>query len=139
MRGLFGLAASALAGLAAIVANQDGDPSIVPFFIGLMFLGAVAAWATHPPYGGMRRTIARGVALIWLVAAVWVGMLLAIDKLIGGDGPIPAPEATYLGLTATVYHLVGLYGGLPLVLAGAFGAIERWIDGVGWRGDRGGS
>jgi hypothetical protein len=42
------------------------------------------------------------------------------------SSPPPGPEATYLGLTATAYHLVGLFGGMVLVLTSAFGA-ERWF------------
>lgn len=41
-------------------------------------------------------------------------------------GPPPGAEATYLGLTATVYHLLGLYGGVLLALAAAF-APDRWM------------
>lgn len=127
MRSLFGLAASAFAGVAAIVASEDGDPSIVPFFVGLMFLGTVVVGTTQPPYQGPRRIIARGVGVTWLVAAIWVGALLWVHQVFGGDGPMPEPAATYLGLAATVYHLAGLYGGLPLVLLGTFGP-DRWFD-----------
>jgi len=40
----------------------------------------------------------------------------------------PGPEDTYLGLTATVYHVAGLYGGAALMLAGAFGP-NAWFGG----------
>jgi len=33
--------------------------------------------------------------------------------------PPPGPEDTYLGLTATVYHVVGLYAGAVLMLLSA--------------------
>lgn len=120
MRGLFGIGASALAGLAAIVANLDGDHSIVPFFVGLTFIGGVEAWAVCPPFEGVRRWLARALALLWLFAAIWISVLLVWYQAYGGDGPPPPPEQTYLGLTATVYHLVGLYGGLVLVLLAGF-------------------
>ena len=45
MRGLMGLGASTLAGVAAIVSSQDGDADLVPFFVGLTFLGGGFAWA----------------------------------------------------------------------------------------------
>ncbi|MEO8207532.1 MAG: hypothetical protein ABI598_00755, partial [Chloroflexota bacterium] len=32
-----------------------------------------------------------------------------------------APTNLYIGLPGTVYHLLGLYGGLLLILASAFG------------------
>lgn len=128
MRSLLGLAASALAGLAAMIASLDGDADIVPFFVGLTFLGGLEAWAAHSPYEGPRRRTATGVALVWLVAAVWVGALLLVFVAVSGGGsrPPPGPEATYLGLTATVYHMIGLYGGMALMLVSAF-APEPWF------------
>ena len=119
MRSVLGLAASALAGLATVIASLDGDADVVPFFVGLTFLGGVQAGAAHPPFAGQRRLAARWGALLWLLAAIWVGVLLL--TYVGASRPTPAPEATYLGLTATLYHLIGLYGGLVLVLGGAFG------------------
>ena len=128
MRSALGLTASALAGMAAVVANMDQDYDIVPFFIGLTFLGGVEAWAAHPPFVGWRRSVAGGAALLWALAASWVGVLLIMSVTVWqASGPPPGPVATYLGLPATVYHLLGLYGGVALVLASAFGP-ERWFD-----------
>lgn len=76
MRSHLALGASALAGLAAVLASVDRDADIVPFFVGLTFLGGVEAWAVHPPFIGRRRWVARGVALLWFAAAGWVGVLL---------------------------------------------------------------
>lgn len=125
MRSVLGLGASAVAGIAAVMASLDGDADIVPFFVGLTFLGVVEAWAARSPFAGRRRLIARSVALPWLLAAVWTGGLLLMYTASEGSRPPSGPEATYLGLTATVYHLVGLYGGVVLVLGSAFGP-ERW-------------
>jgi hypothetical protein len=94
----------------------DGDAEIVPFFIGLTFLGGVEAWALTTG----RRSVARAFALLWLLAAVWAGVLLLWYVISGGDGPAPPPEATYLGLTATTYHLIGLFGGAVFALICAF-------------------
>jgi len=126
MRSVLGLVAAALAGLAAIIASLDGDEDIVPFFVGLTFLGGVAAWAGHAPFGGRRRVIAQGVALVWLLAATWVSVLLVMSVTVwqGGSStvsPVPIPDQVYLGLPATVYHLVGLYVGGILILILAFG------------------
>jgi hypothetical protein len=127
MRSGLGVAASALAGLAASVA-ATADPTIVPFFIGLAVLGGVDAAAAHPPFEGPRRLVARGAALLWLIAAVWVGVLLLLYSTVWEHvGPPPTPELTFLGLPATVYHLIGLYGGVVLVLASAFGP-DRWVE-----------
>jgi hypothetical protein len=128
MRGVLGLVASALAGLAAIVASLDGEGDIVPFFVGLTFAGGLAAWAAHPPFAGMRRRVAQFVAVAWLVAACWVGVLLVMSLTLwqGSSSPPPIPEATYVGLPATSYHLVGLYAGAVFVLLLAFGRAS-WL------------
>lgn len=130
MRSVLALAASALGGLAAVLASLDGDADIAPFFVGLTFLGGVEAWATHPPFVGPRRMLARGVALLWLLAAIWIGVLLLMYITVwqASSSPPRGPEATYLGLTATVYHLLGLYGGLVLSCVSAFGP-DGWFAG----------
>lgn len=122
-RGLIGIAAAALAALAAVVASLDGDADIVPFFIGLTMLGALIGWGRHEPYGGPRRLVARIAALAWLGAAAWAGVLLLwyVTSVAGGSGPEPGPEATYLGLPGTAYHLLGLFGGAALAVFAAFG------------------
>jgi len=127
MRSVLGVAASALAGLAAVVA-AEAEPSIVPFFIGLTFLGGVEAAAAYPPFEGQRRLVARGVALLWLLAAAWAGVLLLMSiTVMQASSPPPTPELTFLGLPATVYHVAGLYGGVVLVVASAFGP-ARWFE-----------
>lgn len=80
----------------------------------------------HPPFDGWRQVLARVLAVLWLIAGIWIGALLLMYLAMGGDGPSPGPEAAYLGLTATVYHLVGLYGGLLLVLLSAFAPQSWW-------------
>lgn len=100
-----------------------GDADIVPFVL-LTFAGGAAAWAAQTPFIGIRRRIARGIALAWLVAAVWIGVLLGAYVAAGSGAP-PTPDETYFGLPATIYHLVGLYGGLVFVLLLAFGRRPR--------------
>jgi hypothetical protein len=124
MRSAFGLAASALAALAAIIASLDGDGDLVPFFVCLTFAGGLQAWATHPPFVGRRRVLARGIAVLWLVAAVWISLLLLI--YLPTSAPPPGQQASYLGLPATGYHVLGLYGGLVLILLSAL-APDRWL------------
>jgi hypothetical protein len=107
---------------------MDQDHDIVPFFIGLTFLGGVEAWAAHAPFVGWRRSLAGGAALLWALAAAWVGVLLIMSVTVWqAVGPPPGPVSTYLGLPATVYHVLGLYGGVALVLASAFGP-EPWFN-----------
>ncbi|MEO6577879.1 MAG: hypothetical protein ABIO99_03145 [Candidatus Limnocylindria bacterium] len=119
MRGIPSLLAAALAGVAAVVANQDGDADIVPFFVALTLVGGIHAWAVVTPETRAHRSVAYGVAGVWTVAAVWIGvLLLTFQVACGCIGPERPPEETYFGLTATVYHLIGLYGGLGMVLLG---------------------
>ena len=57
-----------------------------------------------------------GIGLvIWAGAAIWVAVLL-VWFAGAGSGPPPGPVATYLGLPATAYHLLGMYGGLVMLL-----------------------
>lgn len=129
MRSVFGLAASALGGLAAVIASLNQDADLVPFFVGLTFLGGVEAWAAHPPFDGQRRWIARGVTSIWLIAAIWAGVLLLMSVTVWqASGPPPGPETAYLGLSATAYYLVGLYGGLILMMISAVGPSSWFGD-----------
>ena len=117
MRSVLGLGASALAGIAAIISNQDGDADLVPFFVGLTFLGGMFAWAAGSEDDRMRRRVARAIQLIWGLAAIWIALLLAFAQASSTtSSPTPTPPATYLGLPATVYHLLALYGGLVLLV-----------------------
>jgi hypothetical protein len=115
MRGVWALGAAALAGLAAVISSQDDDGDLVPFFVGMMLLGAIAAWGI---VGGKARVL-DAVLVVWSVAAIWVAVLL-IGFAGAASSPTPLPVDTYLGLPATAYHLLGLYGGLALLL------VERW-------------
>ncbi len=121
-RSTLALAASFLAGVAAVVSSLDGDVDLVPSFVGLTFIGGIGAWAVGDPYVGPRKILARVIGVIWLVAAVWIGgLLLWFQAACGCSGPPPSPEATYLGLTATVFHLVAVYLGGALMAVAAFG------------------
>jgi hypothetical protein len=126
MRTILALGASALAGVAAIIASLDGDADIVPFFVGLTFLGGLAATSVREPFTGHRRLVARSAAVAWLGAAAWIGVLLVMYQVTCACSfPARPPEATYLGLTATIYHLAGVYlGGAMLAVA----AFSRSLD-----------
>jgi hypothetical protein len=126
MRTWLAIGASAVAGLAAVIASLDGDADIVPFFVGLTFLGGVAAASVHEPFIGRRQLLAQSAALVWVGAAGVIGALLLWSQaLCACTRPYPSPEATYLGLTATVYHLVGVYVGGALVAVAAFSRALR--------------
>jgi hypothetical protein len=107
-----------------VVSNQVDDADVVPFFVVLTWLGGVGAWAMHEPFGGRRRSVARGIGLVWLLAAAWAAALLL--AFAGSSSPPPGPGTTFLGIPTTAYHLLGLYGGTALVVAGALGS-DRWF------------
>jgi hypothetical protein len=120
-RSSLAIVATVLAAVAAVVASEDGDASLVPFFIALTVAGGVGAWALHEPFEGYRLLAARGVGIAWLGAAGWIGVLLIMERVACGcSSPPPSAEATYLGVTATVYHLAGVYLGGALVAVAAF-------------------
>lgn len=120
-RSTLAIAATVLAAVAAVVANQDGDWDIVPFFVGLTVAGGIGAWAVHEPYAGRRQWLARFIGGSWLIAAGWIGALLVWSQaMCGCSYPVRPPEETYLGLTATVYHLAGVYLGGALMAVAAF-------------------
>ena len=121
MRSGLALGASAVAALAAIVAQLDGDRDIVPFFVGLSGIGLAGAWATREPMTRLRATLGQAGAFLWLGAAVTIGALLVMyQATCGCSYPERPPEATFLGLTATVYHLAGVYLGGALMAVAAF-------------------
>ena len=116
--------AGALSLIALIAAQADGDTDIVPFFVGLTVAAVAQVALVADPSVRWRRVGAWAIALLWLVAAVWIGGLLLMYQVqCGCSMPYPVePERMYLGLTATAYHLVGLYGGLVLVSMAAWSA-----------------
>ena len=120
-RNLLAAAAASLAGVAAIISALDGDTDLVPFFVGLTAAGGIGAWAVRAPYGGGRRRLAQAIGGLWLIAAGWIGALLIWQGAICGCSmPPPMPESTYVGMTATVYHLAGVYLGGALMAVAAF-------------------
>ncbi len=118
MRDISALAAAVLAGLAAIVSSQDGSSDLVPFYVGLTFLGGIVAWSVPPPAAGIRRWAGTASALLWILAAIWAGALL-LGVAGASSRPPPVPDQTYLGIPATTYRVLGLFGGALLSGAAA--------------------
>jgi hypothetical protein len=120
-RSTLAIAATILAAVAAVVASQDGDGDIVPFFVGLTVAGGIGAWAMHEPYTGRRQLLGRFIGGAWLIAAGWIGVLLVMyQATCGCSMPVRPPETTYLGLTATIYHLAAVYLGGALMAVAAY-------------------
>lgn len=115
----FSIAALILTVIAALVSVLDGDSVELAFFVLLALAALTQAWLVRTPDITWARRGGQGIAIGWVVAAVWIGVLLAMYQ--GASRPPPAPEEHYLGLTATVYHLVAVYAGALLVAIAAFG------------------
>ena len=118
MRVWFSIAAFALALVALIVSVLDNAQEGLAFFLVAGIVALSQAVAVRQPYEGARRKAAKSIAAIWVLASIWIGVLLVMYQ--SASRAAPGPEATYLGLTATVYHLIALYGGAVLVTAAAF-------------------
>jgi hypothetical protein len=128
MRSLLSLAASALAGLAAVISSLDHHADFVPFFVGLSVLGGVNAWAVDGARLPARRWVAVGTAFAWLTAIAWFSVLMVMSVTVWqASGPPPVPDEAFLGLPATAYRMLGLVGGGALVTVATF-APGRWIS-----------
>jgi hypothetical protein len=120
-RSLLAIGAAVLAAVAATVSHLDGDIDFVPFFVGLTVLGGTGAFAVREPYTDNRRVLGAIVATVWIAVAFIIGGLLLWERaLCACSMPEPVAEATYLGLTATVFHLAGVYLGGALMAVAAF-------------------
>lgn len=124
MRPWFSIAAALLSIVAVVVSGLDGDTIELAIFVVAALLAVVQAGAVRlDPYEGVPRRFAIGIAVAWLLGATWAGVLLLGFQ---GDGPPPQPEELYLGLTATFYHALALFGGAVLVTIAAL-APRSWM------------
>lgn len=117
MRVRCALGTALLAAITLVVSILDNSAEGIAFFSAAAPGAAIQAWAVREPYGGVRRRVAIALAVTWLVAAVWIGVLLVAYQ--SASRPPPEIEATYFGLPATAYRLVALYGGAVLVAMAA--------------------
>jgi TRAP-type C4-dicarboxylate transport system permease small subunit len=55
-------------------------------------------------------------AAVWIVAAVWVGVLFVMANTVWqGAGPTPTPEQAFFGIPASAMYVAALYGGTLLM------------------------
>ena len=111
------IAAATLAAVAALVSSFDGDDLELRFFLVASVVAAAQAWAARG--SDRHRMLVVGIAFLWLFVAAWIDALLVLFRGSGPDLPAPVVEATYLGLTATAYHVAALHGGAILVMLSA--------------------
>lgn len=130
-RSILALGAAGLAAVATVVSQLDGDSMERGFFAALTLAAVIAAGALLPAAGDRGHLVAAMIAAAWTTGGVWIGVLLVqFVAACGCSRPVEPPEATYLGLTATIYHLVGMYGPNALILVAAFGR-SRLLNAVG--------
>jgi hypothetical protein len=110
--------AAGLAALAALVSYFDGDGLELRFFVAASIVAGVQAWAARLPFD-RHRPLVVAIGFTWLFVAAFIDALIILARGSGPDYPGPIVEATYLGLTATTYHVVGLHGGAILALLSA--------------------
>lgn len=122
MRTWFSAIAALLCAIAALVSLVDGRTLELGFFIIATCLALVQAWCVRVPHDRMRMRLAQAIAVIWAGGAIWIGVLLLMYQT--ASRPPPVPEATYLGLTATAYHIAGVYGGALAALIAAFAPLR---------------
>lgn len=128
MRQWSSVGAATLASIAVVVSVLDDAQEAVAFFVVAGIVAAIQAWLAAEPIAGARRGVSIAIAVAWLIATLWIDVLLLMYQ--GASRPPPEPEATYLGLTATIYHLVALHGGAVLVTLSA-SLPRRWAGGSG--------
>jgi hypothetical protein len=115
MRAIYATIAAGLAAIATTVASLDGHADFVPFYAALTLAGGVVAGAAHEPFEGTRRQVARLVAAAWVVAAIWVAVLLGLSITSWASSPPPVPSATFVGIPAPAFYVTALFGGAVLI------------------------
>ncbi len=123
MRTILALAASGLSVLALAVSLATGGDDIAPFFAVLAVAAAVIAWLVRPgDHSVWAGRSARGLAVLWVGAAVWIAVLLVMFRTMCGCSyaePV-APPPNVAGIPATVFHLAATYLGGAFVVVAAF-------------------
>lgn len=120
MREGLALAATVLCLVALIVSLLDDAQEAVAFFSVAAVVMLVHRRAVREPFEGRRATFAGLIAIASLLAVAWIDALLVMFQALGSRGAPTPPEATYLGLTASVYHLVALHASAALVTISAW-------------------
>jgi hypothetical protein len=123
-RPVLAVAATLLCVPALATSVAHGDPVLVAFFAALSVAAGVVALLARGPWESWRRGIGMLVGIAWILVGVAIWVLVGLFRSAGSLPTEMPPESTYLGLTATFYHLVAICGGGVLVITAVF-APER--------------
>lgn len=129
MRTILALVASGLSALAALASMATGQGDFAPFFFGLAVMAAVVAWLLGPGRRWPRaRAIAKGAAVVWVIAAIWIALLLLWWQALCACSyaePI-GPPPNVAGIPTTLFQLAATYlGGAFVVVAAFSGRLDR--------------
>lgn len=123
MRTILALGASGLSVLAALASIAGGQGDFAPFFFGLAVVAAVVAWLLGPGRQLPRaRTIAKSLAVLWAIGAIWIALLLLWwQAMCACSSPEPVgPPPNVVGIPTTVFQLAATYLGGAFVIVAAF-------------------
>jgi hypothetical protein len=123
-RPLLAVAATLLCVPALAISVLDGDSVLVAFFAALSVAAGVVALLARGPWEGWRRGIGMLVGIAWIVVGIAIALFIGSFRSAGSLPVEMPPESTYLGLTASFYHLVAICGGGALIVTAVF-APER--------------
>lgn len=123
MRTILAMAASGLGLLAGVVSIAGGQGDFAPFFFALSGFAGIIAWLIGPGARPPRaRMIAKGLAVLWAIVAIWIGLLLLWwQASCACSYPEPiGPPPNVAGIPTTVFQLTATYLGGALVVVAAF-------------------
>ena len=116
MRSALALAAAGLALIAAAASAVSGEDDVVAIFLVLTVVAVVIAVLCAGSWSGRARVAARTLAVLWVVAAVWIGVLLVVyqTSCACSSAVLVGPDPNVAGIPTTFFHLLATY------LGGAF-------------------
>jgi Trk-type K+ transport system membrane component len=121
---MLALVAAVLAAIPLLLSRLDADGDLDPFFAVLVLVALFVALAATRERGSPARRGAMLLAVAWLGAGAAAAFLLVMYQTACGcstpDLSAFPPTPTYLGFSATTFHLIATYGGGPLVALAAF-------------------
>jgi hypothetical protein len=122
MRSKLAIVAAILAGLAAIASWWSHEDDTVAFFLVLGAVAVVIAALANGPWTGRRRLVGRSLAVAWVVAAAWIGILLVgyQTSCACSTTVLSGPDSNVAGIPTTLFHLLATYLGGALVVVATF-------------------